>query len=181
MKFEETSLPGVFVIELERREDERGWFARGWCREEFAAHGLPVELTQCNLSHNTKRGTLRGMHWQAAPNAEAKLVRCVAGAAHDVALDLRPQSPAYLKSFATELSVANGRAVFLPEGVAHGFQSLADDTTLFYQMSESYFPEAARGARWNDPAFAIDWPIKNPIMSERDRSFPDFTNEQTVD
>lgn len=174
MKFEETPLPGVFVIDLERHEDERGWFARAWCREEFAAHGLPVELLQCNLSHNTSRGTLRGMHWQAKPHGEAKLVRCVAGAAYDVAVDLRPDSPAYRKTFATEISAGNGRTVFLPEGIAHGFQSLEDNTTLFYQMSSPYVPEAARGARWNDLSFDIDWPIAATIMSERDRNFPDY-------
>lgn len=174
MRFEETALPGVFVIELERHEDDRGWFARSWCREEFAAHGLPTELTQCNLSHNQRRGTLRGMHWQADPHGEAKLIRCVSGAAFDVAIDLRPDSPAYRQVFSTEISEANGRAVFLPEGIAHGFQSLNDETTLLYQMSSSYVPEAARGLRWNDPLFSIDWPLPDPIMSERDRSYPDF-------
>jgi dTDP-4-dehydrorhamnose 3,5-epimerase len=174
MKFSETHLPGVFVIELERHEDERGWFARSWCRDEFIAHGLPAELEQCNLSHNANRGTLRGRHWQAQPHGEAKMIRCVAGSAFDVAIDLRPNSPAYLKTFATEISAANGRAVFLPEGIAHGFQSLHDGTTLFYQMSRSHIPEATRGLRCNDPAFNIRWPIADPIIADRDRNYPDF-------
>lgn len=177
MKFKETPLPGVFVIELERHEDERGWFARAWCRDEFAECGLSADLNQCSLSHNAVRGTLRGMHWQAAPHGEAKVIRCVAGSAFDAAIDLRPDSPAYLKSFATEISAANGWAVFLPEGIAHGFQSLRDETTLFYQMSRPYVPEATRGLRWNDPAFNIRWPIADPIMSTRDKTFPDFTIE----
>ena len=175
MKFTETKIPGVFVIELERHEDDRGWFARAWCREEFAAHGLPTDLAQCNLSHNTQRGTVRGMHFQTASHSEAKLVRCVAGAVHDVALDLRPESPTFKLSFATELSAENGRALFLPEGIAHGFQTLTDDATLFYQMSTPYAPEAASGVRWNDAAFQIEWPIADLIVGERDLAFPDFT------
>ena len=175
MKFTETKILGVFVIELECQEDDRGWFARAWCREEFAAHGLPTDLAQCNLSHNTQRGTVRGMHFQTVPHSEAKLVRCVAGAVHDVALDLRPESPTFKQSFATELSAENGRAVFLPEGIAHGFQTLTDHATLFYQMSTPHAPEAASGVRWNDAAFQIEWPIADPIVCERDLAFPDFT------
>ena len=174
MRFEETSLPGVFVIELDRHADDRGWFARGWCRKEFAAHGLSTELAQCNLSHNTKRGTLRGIHWQSEPHGEAKVIRCVAGSAFDVAIDLRPESPTYLSHFSTEISAANNRAVFLPEGIAHGFQSLCDETTLFYQMSCPYVLAAASGLRWNDPTFNIDWPIADPIMSDRDQNLPEF-------
>ena len=147
MKFTETKIAGVFVIELERHEDDRGWFARAWCRDEFAAHGLPTDLAQTNLSHNTQRGTVRGMHFQTAPHAEAKLVRCIAGAVHDIALDLRPESPTFKQSVVTELSAANGRAVFLPEGIAHGFQTLTDDATLFYQMNAPHAPESARGVR----------------------------------
>ena len=142
-----------------------------WCREAFAAQGLSVDLAQCNLSHNTRRGTLRGMHFQVVPHAEAKMVRCVSGAVHDVALDLRPESPTYKQSFATELSATNGRALFMPEGIAHGFQTLADDSTLFYQMSTAYEAEAATGVRWNDPAFQIDWPLTDPIVNDRDQ-FP---------
>ena len=175
MKFTETKIPGVFVIELERHEDDRGWFGRAWCREEFAAHGLPTDLAQTNLSHNAQRGTVRGMHFQTAPHAEAKLIRCVTGAVHDVALDLRSESATFKQSFATELSADNGRAVFLPKGIAHGFQTLTDDATLFYQMSTPYASESARGVRWDDAVFQIEWPIAEAIVCERDATFPDFT------
>ena len=175
MKFTETKIPGVFVIELERHEDNRGWFARAWCREEFAAHGLPTDLAQTNLSHNAQRGTVRGMHLQTAPHAEAKLIRCVTGAVHDVVLDLRSESATFKQSFATELSADNGRAVFLPKGIAHGFQTLTDDATLFYQMSAPYASGSARGVRWDDAAFQIEWPIAEAIVCERDAAFPDFT------
>jgi len=175
MKFTETKIHGVFVIELEKHEDDRGWFARAWCCEEFTAHGLPTDLAQTNLSHNAQRGTVRGMHFQTAPHAEAKLVRCVAGAVHDIALDLRPESPTFKQSVATELSADNGRAVFLPEGIAHGFQTLTDDATLFYQMSAPYAPEFARGVRWDDAAFQIEWPIAEAIVCEHDLAFPIFT------
>ena len=175
MKFSETKINGVFVIELEKHADDRGWFARAWCREEFAAHGLPTDLAQTNLSYNVQRGTVRGMHFQAAPHAEAKLIRCVAGAVHDVALDLRPESPTFKQSFAIELTAENDLAVFLPEGVAHGFQTLTDDATLFYQMSAPYAPESASGVRWDDAAFQIQWPIAEVIVCERDFSFPGFT------
>ena len=171
MKFVETDISGVVVIELEKHEDERGWFARAWCREEFNVHDLPIDLVECNISYNEKRGTLRGMHFQATPHAEAKLVRCVMGAVHDVALDLRPESPSYKKSIGIELSAHSGRAVFLPEGVAHGFQTLTDHSTLFYQMSSAYSPEAAAGVRWDDLAFGIEWPLANPIVSVRDQAF----------
>jgi dTDP-4-dehydrorhamnose 3,5-epimerase len=175
MKFTETKIHGVFVIELEKHEDDRGWFARAWCCEEFTAHGLPTDLAQTNLSHNAQRGIVRGMHFQTAPHAEAKLVRCVAGAVHDIALDLRPESPTFKQSVATELSADNGRAVFLPEGIAHGFQTLTDDATLFYQMSAPYAPEFARGVRWDDAAFQIEWPIAEAIVCEHDLAFPIFT------
>lgn len=174
MKFIETDISGVVVIELEKHEDERGWFARAWCREEFTARGLRTDLVECNLSYNEKRGTLRGMHFQVAPHAEAKLVRCVAGAAHDVALDLRPESPSHGEFIGVELSADSGRALFLPEGIAHGFQTLKDHSTLFYQMSSAYSPEAAAGVRWDDSAFGIEWPLPDPIVSARDQSFPDF-------
>ena len=174
MKFTETNLSGVYIVELERNEDERGWFARAWCREEFVANGLPSDLVQCNLSHNAQRGTLRGLHFQIAPYSETKLVRCVAGAAYDMALDLRPDSPTFKQSFAAELSAANGVALFLPQGFAHGFQTLVDNTTLFYQMSVPYTPEAVDGVRWNDFAFNLEWPIADPIVCARDSAFPDF-------
>lgn len=174
MKFRETAISGVVVIELERQKDDRGWFARAWCHEAFAAYGLSVEFIQSNLSYNEKSGTLRGMHYQNAPYSEAKLVRCVAGAVHDVALDLRPNSPTFKKSITTELSADNGHALFVPEGIAHGFQTLINHTTLLYQMSKAYSPEAAAGVRWNDSAFQIKWPIKDPIVCERDQAFADF-------
>ena len=174
MQFTKTQLPGVFVIELDRHEDDRGWFARTWCREEFAKHGLPIDLAQCSISHNAQRGTLRGIHFQAAPHAEAKLIRCVAGVAHDVVLDLRPDSPTFKQSLATELSASNGRALFLPEGIAHGFQTLTDDSTLFYQMNSPYVVGAATGVRWDDPVFNIEWPLPNPILNSRDQAWPDF-------
>ena len=175
MKFSETKIPGVFAIELKRHEDDRGWFARSWCREEFSAYGLPTDLAQTNLSHNTQRGTVRGMHFQIAPNAEVKLIRCVAGVVHDIALDLRPESPMFKQSVATELSADNGLAMFLPEGIAHGFQTLTDNATLFYQMSTPYALESASGVRWDDAAFQIGWPIAEAIVCERDAAFPDFT------
>ena len=171
MKFIETDIYGVVVIELEKHEDDRGWFARAWCREEFTAHGLPIDFVECNLSYNEKRSTLRGMHFQSPPHVEAKLVRCVVGAVHDVALDLRPDSPTFRQSIGVELSAARGRAVFLPEGIAHGFQTLTDHSTLFYQMSSAYSPEGAAGVRWDDPAFGIEWPLTNPIVSVRDQAF----------
>ncbi len=174
MKFTPTELPGAFVVDLEPISDDRGFFARSWCREEFRARGLSAELSQCSISFNRAKGTLRGMHYQLAPYGEAKLVRCTMGAVHDVIIDLRPDSPTYLRSVAVELSSHNRRALFIPEGFAHGFQTLADDTEVFYQMSQSYVPDAARGARWNDPTFAIQWPEAERTISGRDQQWPDF-------
>lgn len=179
MKFTTTPIPGVWLVEMERSEDDRGWFARSWCAKEFEAHGLNPRLVQCNVSFNKKKGALRGMHWQAAPHAEAKLVRCTSGAIYDVALDLRPDSPTFRKWFAAELTADNGRSLYIPEGCAHGFQTLTDDAEVFYQMSESYHPESARGARWNDPAFGIQWPLPEPLISDRDQNYVDFTLPQT--
>jgi dTDP-4-dehydrorhamnose 3,5-epimerase len=175
MRFLPTSLPGVVVVEPEPRADDRGFFARAWCRDEFAAHGLTANWVQCNVSFNHRGGTLRGMHWQAAPHEEVKLVRCTAGAAYDVILDLRPTSPAFKQWVSVEITAANRRAVYIPAGCAHGYQTLGDATELFYQMSEFYRPEAARGARWDDPAFGIVWPPCDArIIAPRDLSFPDF-------
>jgi dTDP-4-dehydrorhamnose 3,5-epimerase len=174
MIFHETKLAGVFEIHLEPISDERGFFARSWCWKEFEAHGLNGHLEQCNVSLNTRKGTLRGMHYQATPHAEAKLVRCTAGAMYDVALDLRPQSPTFKQWFAAVLSAENHYMLYIPEGCAHGFISLADKTEVFYQMSEFYHPEASRGVRWNDPAFQIAWPEKVQLISERDNTYPDF-------
>ena len=172
MKFSPTKLSGVWLVDLERREDERGFFARSWCQSEFERHGLNPRLVQCNVSFNRKRGTLRGMHYQVAPHAEAKLVRCTRGAIFDVAVDLRPESPTYRHWVGVELTAENGRALYIAEGFAHGFQTLADDSEVFYQMSEFFHPECARGLRWNDPAFGISWPSPNPIISDRDQNLP---------
>lgn len=177
MIFEETSLPGLTIVAIERREDPRGFFARSWCRDEFVQQGLDPRLVQCNLSYNARRGTLRGMHFQREPYPEVKLVRCTAGAVFDVAVDLRPASPTYRRWFGAELSAQNRRALYIPAGFAHGFQTLTDDAEVFYQMSEFYHPESAGGVRWNDPAFGIVWPLPDPILSERDRDYSDFENE----
>jgi dTDP-4-dehydrorhamnose 3,5-epimerase len=172
--FTPTPLAGAFVVELERREDERGFFARSFCREEFESRGLSPAVAQCNVSFNARRGTLRGMHYQADPHAEAKLVRCTQGAIWDVVVDLRRGSPTFKRWYGVELSAANRRALYAPEGTAHGFQSLADDCEVLYLMSRAYLPDAARGVRWDDPAFGIEWPIASPYLSERDRGFAPF-------
>jgi dTDP-4-dehydrorhamnose 3,5-epimerase len=174
MKFDETRLAGVFVIDLDRHDDERGFFARSFCANEFAEHGLPGSFVQCNISYNSRRGTLRGMHFQAAPCEEGKLVRAIHGAIHDVVIDLRPSSSTYHEWAAFELSAENRSSLYIPPGLAHGFQTLTDDAELFYQMTELYEPALSRGVRWNDPAFEIVWPIAMPVLSERDASFPDF-------
>ncbi len=167
-------LEGAYVIEPERLEDERGYFARTYCRDEFVAHGLNPNLVQCNVSFNLKKGTLRGMHYQAKPHEEAKLVRCTRGSVFDAIVDIRADSPTFRKWFAVELSAANGRMLYVPEGFAHGFQTLEDGSEVFYQMSEKYFPESARGILWSDPGIGIRWPIPNPIVSQRDARFSDF-------
>lgn len=175
MKFTPTAVRGVWIVELERHEDERGWFARTWCAAEFARQGLNPNLSQCSASFNRRKGTLRGMHYQLAPHEEAKLVRCTRGAMFDVALDLRPGSPTFKQWAAVELTADNGRALYLPEGCAHGFQTLADDTEVFYQISAPWRPESARGVRWNDPVFGIRWPLADAaVMSARDAGWPDF-------
>ena len=174
MIFSETPLAGVVVIDLEPVTDERGAFARTFAREEFEAHGLNPDVVHCNLSFNARAGTLRGMHYQAAPRGECKLVRCTRGAIHDVVVDLRPDSPTRRQWLSVELTADNRRMVYVPEGLAHGFQTLADASEVFYQMSEAYSPSHARGVRWDDPAFAIRWPDAERIISERDRGFPDF-------
>ena len=175
MRFLPTSLAGVLIVEPELREDDRGFFARTWCRDEFATAGIPTQWVQCNVSFNRCAGTLRGMHWQAAPHEEAKLVRCTAGAVYDVVLDVRTGSPTFGQWVAIELTAANHRAVFIPGGLAHGFQTLTDNTEVFYHMSAMYHPEAARGVRWDDPAFGIVWPAcEARIIAPRDLSFPDF-------
>lgn len=175
MKLSNVPLPGAYVIELEPVVDERGFFVRTWCAQEFKVHGLNPKLAQCSLSFNKRRGTLRGMHFQDEPYPEAKLIRCCTGAVYDVIVDLRRNSPSYCKWFAVELTAANRKMLYVPKGVAHGFQTLTDWAEVFYQMSESYRPECARGVRWDDPLFGIEWPIRDPILSPRDRQFPDHT------
>jgi dTDP-4-dehydrorhamnose 3,5-epimerase len=174
MIFTETELKGAFVIEPEKEEDERGFFACTWCRKEFEAHGLNPSLAQCSASYNKRKGTLRGMHYQIAPHAEAKLVRCTRGAIHDVILDLRPGSPTFKRWVSLKLTAENHRSVYVPEGFAHGFQALEDDTEVFYQISDFYHPESACGVRWNDPAFGIEWPLEVSVISRKDASFKDF-------
>ena len=159
-------------MDLAPIEDERGFFARSFCEKEFSERGLNPRVVQCNVSFNRRRGTLRGMHFQAAPHEEAKLVRCTAGAIWDVMVDLRPGSPTFKRWHGAELSAANRRAFYVPEGVAHGFQTTTENAEVLYQMTASFRPESARGVRWNDPAFAIQWPIADPFVSERDRAFP---------
>ena len=174
MKFSPTALVGAYVIDIEPVADERGFFVRSWCREEFARRGLNPDLAQCSISFNKKRGTLRGMHYQAKPHEETKVVRCTRGAIYDVIVDLRPESSTFRKWIAVELRADNRRMLYIPVGLAHGFQSLTDDTEVFYQISAPYHPESARGARWNDPAFGIEWPVAERVISDKDRQYPDF-------
>ena len=174
MKFVETELKGAFIIEPELLEDERGFFARTWCRKEFERHGLNPKLVQCNISFNRQKGTLRGMHLQVAPHEESKLVSCTKGAIYDVIIDLRPNSATLKKWVSVELTDENRKMLFIPEGFSHGFMTLMDNTEVHYQMSEFYAPECARGIRWNDPAFDIDWPANVRVISEKDMRYPDF-------
>lgn len=177
MIFTETPLAGAFVIEPEPLEDGRGLFARTWCRREFEARNLETRIAQCSTSLNTRKGTLRGMHYQAAPHAETKLVRCTRGSLYDVIIDLRPDSPTFTRHFGVVLSAENHTMVYVPVGFAHGFQTLEDGTELFYQISEFHAPESGHGVRWNDPAFGIRWPEADRIIAERDRGYPDFRPE----
>ena len=174
MIFKETRLKGAFLIEPEKFADDRGFFARSYCAREFEAHGINSRIAQCNISYNAKKGTLRGMHYQASPYGEAKLVRCSHGAFYDVIIDLRSDSETYLKSLGVRLDSDNRLMLFIPEGFAHGFITLEEHTEVFYQMSEFYVPDSARGFRWNDPAFEINWPLEPQVISDRDRTCPDF-------
>jgi dTDP-4-dehydrorhamnose 3,5-epimerase len=174
MIFTETKLAGAYVIEPEPIEDERGFFARTFCMQEFADYGLIDIYVQSNISYNRRKGTLRGMHYQAEPKPETKLVSCTMGAIYDVILDLRPDSPTFTQWFALELSAQNHRTLYVPVGFAHGFQALVDNTEVSYQMSEYFYPQLARGVRWNDPAFGIQWPDQSPFLSVRDNNHPDF-------
>lgn len=174
MTFRETPIGGAWRITPDKMEDDRGFFARTWCQREFTAHGLPGTFVQCSTSYNIRRGTLRGMHVQASPYEEGKLVRCTRGAAYDVIVDLRPSSATFRRWHAVELTADNHEMLYIPEGVAHGFQTLVDETEIYYQMTAFHVPEAARGVRWNDPAFGIVWPDDVTIISSRDRSYADF-------
>ena len=175
MKFNATPIAGAVIIVLTPLLDERGFFARSWCQDELKAHGLETRIAQCNISYNAKSGTLRGLHYQAAPYEEVRLVRCTRGAIHDVIVDLRPRSPSFKRWFALELTPSNRRMLYVPEGVAHGFVTLADDTEVFYQVSQLHHPALYRGVRWDDPAFAIVWPVPIVQISERDRQHADFS------
>ncbi len=172
MRFVPTKIDGAFRIEPERLVDERGFFARTWCEREFQEHGLEPRLVQCSISFSAKRGTLRGMHFQAPPHEEVKLVRCTRGAIYDVILDLRPDSPTLLAWQGFELTAENRSAFYIPKGIAHGFLTLSDECEVFYQMSESFHGPAARGVRWNDPAFGIQWPHEVTTISQRDADYP---------
>lgn len=174
MIFQEAKLKGAYIIEPERLEDERGFFARTFCQKEFEKQGLNFRIVQSSISFNKKNATLRGMHYQAAPYEEVKIVSCVRGAMYDVIIDLRPHSSTYLQWLAVELSGLNHKMLYIPKGFAHGFQTLADDTVVLYQMSEFYHPESAHGVRWNDPTFGIKWPLSNSVISEKDMNYKDF-------
>lgn len=178
MQFRETSLPGAYIVEPDRRVDERGFFARTWCADVYRANGLNPCVAQSSVSLNTRRGTLRGLHYQAAPQEEAKLVRCARGSIFDVIVDLRADSPTYTRWYAVTLTAENGRMLYVPEGCAHGFQTLDDDTEVCYQISVAHAPGLARGIRWDDPTFRIPWPIESPILSDRDRAQPLFERAQ---
>jgi|SRR5579884_347994 len=174
MIFEPTEIEGACIVELEKREDPRGFFARGWCWAEFGDRGLANGLVQMNISFNRLKYTLRGFHYQTAPHQEDKLLRCVRGAVHDVLIDLRPDSPTYLSHIAVELSATNYRSLLVPKGCANAFLTLADETEVTYLVSEFYTPAAERGIRWDDPLFGINWPAPPAVISDKDRSWPDF-------
>ena len=175
MIFTETELPGAFLIDLEPHADERGFFARVWCEREFEQHGLSTKVVQCNVAYNHTKSTLRGMHYQAPPHAEIKLVRCTRGGVYDVIVDLRPESPTYLRWLGVELTAENRRTLYVPEGFAHGYQTLADETETYYQVSASYEPTAERGVRWDDPAVDIVWPqTERRIIAEKDLAWPNY-------
>ncbi len=174
MIFRETELKGLYEIGLEPREDERGFFARSYCKEEFKKHGLNFDIVQSSISYNKKKATLRGMHYQAAPHEEEKLVSCISGSIRDVVIDLRPGSPTYCKWFSADLSAKDRKSLYIPKGFAHGFQTMQDDTAILYHMSEYYYPECSRGIRWDDPFFSIEWPSGKPVISDKDKTYPFF-------
>jgi dTDP-4-dehydrorhamnose 3,5-epimerase len=174
MIFQQSKIPSVWELHLQPKYDDRGFFARSWCQTEFENHGLNSKLVQCNVSFNIRKGTLRGMHYQEAPKGEAKLVRCTAGSVYDVVIDLRPESPMFRHWIAVVLTAANRNMIYIPEGCAHGFLTLENETEVFYQMSSFYDAGSARGVRWNDPAFQIVWPETVEVISDRDRTYPNF-------
>jgi dTDP-4-dehydrorhamnose 3,5-epimerase len=180
MVFGETEIPGTYTVGLEKRADNRGFFARGWCRQEFADQGLNNRLVQMNVSFNRCRHTLRGFHYQTTPYQEDKILRCVRGAVHDVVIDLRPDSATYMQHISIALSAANYRMLLVPKGCANAFLTLEDDTEVTYLVSEFYTPAAERGVRWNDPAFGINWPAEPAIISNKDRSWPNFANQDAA-
>lgn len=180
MIFSETKLRRAYIIDPERIEDERGFFARSWCQREFTEHGLNSNLVQCNISYNKMRGTLRGMHYQSSPHAEAKLIRCTMGNIFDVIIDLRRDSETFMQWIDVELTAENRRMLYVPEGFAHGFSTLSDSSEVSYQMSAIYAPEASRGVRWNDPLFNITWPEQPRVISARDREYADFDPRSEV-
>ena len=174
MRLTETPVGGAYVVEMEPRGDERGFFARAFCAEEFARKGLEHTLVQANDSFSAIAGTLRGLHYQLPPHEEAKLVRCIRGRLYDVIVDLRPSSPTFKHWFGVELSAANRLTMYVPRGVAHGFQTIEADTEVWYLVTAAYAPQHERGVRWNDPQFGITWPVEPTVMSDRDRALPDF-------
>jgi dTDP-4-dehydrorhamnose 3,5-epimerase len=174
VKIREAGLPGLFLVELERRPDERGYFARTFCAREFAAAGLPAQFVQCSVSVNVRKGTVRGLHFQRATSSEGKLITCVRGRIFDVAVDIRPHSPTRRRWAGFELNEENKTLLYIPPGVAHGFQTLEDDCVVSYQMTDFYRPDLSDGVRWDDPAFAIRWPLPATVVSEKDRALPDF-------
>ena len=175
MQFKETKLSGAYIIDLDTLEDERGFFARAFCQKEFEENGLKSNIAQCNLSFNHKKGTLRGMHYQVKPYEEVKMVRCTQGKILDVIIDLRKDSATYKKWVGVELSAENNSMLYVPEGFAHGYQTLEDNSVVYYQVTEFYQPGSERGIRWNDPAFNIDWPLEISVISDKDNSHPDYT------
>lgn len=180
MIFKETRVKGAFMIEMEKRGDDRGFFARVFCRKEFEAQGIDIGVLQANIGFSQSHGTLRGLHYQVPPYAEAKLVRCTAGSLYDVILDLRPASPTFKQWLGVELTGENLTMLYVPEGCAHGYLTLADNTEIYYMVTQFYSPDAERGVRWNDTAFKIEWPLtKNLVISDKDRSWPNWLEQKT--
>lgn len=173
MIFRETKLKGAFIIEVEKREDDRGFFARAWCKKEFDEHGLTASMVQSNIAFSKRKGTLRGLHYQGAPYGEVKVVRCTKGSLYDVMVDLRPGSSTYRQWVGVELTSSNHKMMYVPEGFAHGYQTLEDNTEVMYQVSQFYFPAFERGIRYDDPGVGIDWPLIDKIISDKDKGWPD--------